>query len=293
MNTRCAPPAGPTTLARVVSLRALLLSGAGIALGLVLASCGASAPGPRASASAQVSASAPTALGPPCASVGACEAGSLCVAGRCRAPRELPVDVETKRLMVQPEAMVLVSSASWRSGPGSLAGSETRDQKLGLFDEDERLGPRPPGWDADPTPESFPFGRRGARGTLFLRFRAPWADTAKVHAAYLVLHAVPGSPAVTRPVKVEVARIVEAWSPSHVSSARQPRLDVGGVEASLRAHADAPLRVEVTELVARWSQRARDEHGLALTSADDDPEGLTVSLGMAGGRGPALEVYLR
>ncbi|MFO0755856.1 MAG: hypothetical protein U0359_05165 [Byssovorax sp.] len=210
-------------------------------------------------------------LGLGCASAGeavracpeGCPAGKSCVVGRCRAPDEPPSPTDTRRLFVPPaEVAVIASSAVGRSGA--------------------------------PLPETLALGRAGD-GTveLLLRFVAPFRDDADVVSAFLVLDPLDGALPPEGGAPFETARILDPWQAATVSWGRQPRLSLPKLAGVIRPRAGSPVRVDVTALVRAWSERSPDDHGIALIVAGNDPVGGAYGMGITGGSGPRLEVYLR
>lgn len=231
--------------------------------------------------------------GPACSLESPCEKG-VCVVGRCRDPKDLPVDAAARRFLVDPSDLAFYTSGpSSTDGDRALAGAKPKEERIGTRGEDELLGPSLPGWSAPPLPESFSFGRRGlGSATLFLRFQIPWRS-ARVLSAYLLIEPLPGAPPNERPVSFEVSRILEGWSSESVSGMRQPRTSLPLVDAKLRATGPGTLRIDVTRIVEGWSTDKPDEEGLALSASGDDPHGITTALGVAHGAPPRLEVYVR
>jgi hypothetical protein len=192
----------------------------------------------------------------------ACGEGRTCVAGRCRA-QETPASPGDAQRVVLPPADVAVVSLSGGGGGPDL-------------------------------PDAVAVGR-AASGTvtMFFRFEATWRDDAEVASAFLVLEPMEGSPPALLPISFEMARIVEPWRAAVVSPGRQPRLAVPLVAGTMRARPSLPLRVDVTPLVRTWSRRDPDDHGIALLAKGDDAYGAVVSMGVAQGKGPRLEVYVK
>lgn len=143
-------------------------------------------------------------------------------------------------------------------------------------------------------PEAIAIGRAGSGGTvLLLRFTSTWGDDADVTSAFVVLEPVEGAPLSRRAATVEVARILDPWDSATASVGRQPRLSLPEKAAVIRPREDAPARVDVTHLVRAWPKRLADDHGIALLIDGDDALGAAVSMGVTGGVGPRLEVYVR
>lgn len=197
---------------------------------------------------------------PVCSSAATCPKGTICVAGRCRPKKEVPAPASSQRVVLEPTAVSLVSS---KGGDG-----------FGRADA--------------------PFGKRAAGDVvLLLRFPAPFNDTTEILSAFVVMDPAPGAIPGPGPVELRIARILEPWSPEHVSWTRLPSLS--GIESTFLAStwAGRELRLEVTDQVRRWRQHRADDQGLAVLASPQNDVGATYSLGLAEGRGPRLDVYLR
>lgn len=150
---------------------------------------------------------------------------------------------------------------------------------------------------------------RGDGARLLLRFSVPLAPEEQVVEAYLLLtrsDAVDSDPA---PAMLHVRRIADAWDSRTVRWALQPRLVETGAPATVVTPAGrGVLRLDVRELVSRWSRREKDEHGLAVVEDTSTATGLAVAATAVptvddpGLRplppgpalaGPRLELYLR
>ena len=196
-------------------------------------------------------------------SPGTCGAGLACVVGRCRTSDASPSPTDTQRLLLPPRDVAILTSRG-TSGAGS------------------------------DLPAVLAFGRAG-EGSLvvLLHFTATWRDDADVVGAFLLLDPLEGVVPPSNPIPIEVARILDPWSPSTVSWGRQPRLALPALAAVIRPPAPRPLRINVTEMVRSWKQRRADDHGIALLADGRDPFGSPYSTGVTGGVGPQLEVYVR
>lgn len=195
-----------------------------------------------------------------CGSTAACGSGKMCVTGRCRDPKTVPAAQSAQRVVLEPTALAVVSSKD--------ASSQDR---------------------AD-----IPFGK-SALGELvvLLQFPAPFTDTTNILSAYLIMDPAPGAIPGPAPVELRVARILAPWSTQDVDWATLPSLS--SVESTFQASiwAGRTLRLDVTEQVRRWREHRRDDHGLAVLAAPQNDVGATYSLGLVGGNGPRLDVYLR
>jgi hypothetical protein len=205
---------------------------------------------------------APAQDGIVCTSAGACAAG-LCVAGRCRPPDKVPTPADSLRVLLPPRDLAVLT----RGGPSGG-------------------GPA--------LPEAVMLGRdEGGGVVMLLRFAATWRDDAEIASAFVVLDPTPGAAPPRASPAVEVARILEPWSPSTASWGRQPRLSLPERAGLLKAQPPSPARVDVTRFVREWAKRRPDDHGIALLIDGDDATGSAYSMGVTDGAGPLLEVYVR
>lgn len=196
----------------------------------------------------------------PCAPDG-CAQGEACVIGRCRPTDSAPAPTETSRIILEPVAMAVAASGAKGGGGEDL-------------------------------PDAVALGRASS-GTvaLFLRFASTWRDDAEVTRAILVLTPMKGSTVASAPTSIQVARILEPWSPSTVTWGRQPRTDAPLLTSSRPLLSTAPLRVDVTAIVRDWALRSKEDRGVALVASGQDAFGVDYAMGL--GRGPRLEAYVR
>jgi hypothetical protein len=196
---------------------------------------------------------------PPCAGAGACASGSICSAGRCRPGGAVPAWPDTVRILLPPRDVAVVSARG-----------------------DEGLG------------DAVALGRADDGDTaILLRFVTSFRDDADVVRAFVVLEPLEGAEPPRTPTRLEVARILEPWSSATVSRGRQPKLAIPTLSAIVPERTPPRVRLEVTDIVRRWPRRAKDDQGIAVLARGDDPVGTVVSTGLARGRGPTLEVYVR
>lgn len=223
---------------------------------------------------------APAPKPPVCAGAGVCGAG-YCVAGRCRPKDERIAPGDGQRVLLQPQDIAVLSARGVTPAPEPVASSSSSDAGSGSGGH-ARL------------PEAISLGAASAGSTVLLfRFAATWHDDADVQSAFLVLDPVAGAPPAAAAVTLEVARILDPWRSETATWGRQPRLSIPVVAAVARRAPAGPLRVDVTELVRAWAERARDDHGIALLAPGADPVGVACSMGISEGLGPRLEVYLK
>jgi len=196
----------------------------------------------------------------PCATTAACGEGTLCVAGRCRDAKVSPAPQSAQRVVLEPLDAVVVSS----SGRHELSSAHVS------------------------------FGKESwGEVVLLLRFPAPFRDTTQILSAHLVMDPSPGAIPGPGPVRLRLARVLEPWAPKDASWSTLPRLS--SVDDSFLASSwgHRSLRLDVTEQVRRWREHRSDDQGLAVLASPQNEVGETYSLGLAGGRGPRLDVYLR
>ena len=196
----------------------------------------------------------------PCATSTGCAGKMQCVAGLCRAPKAVPAPSQAQRVVLEPTSLALVMSKQ----------------------------------SDDVQSADIPFGKESAgQVVLLLAFPAPFSETAQIRSAFVVLDPMPGALPGPAPVELRLARIVSPWTPDEASWSTLPRMS--GVEGTFLASTwgDRRLWIDVTEQVRRWRSHRSDDHGLAVVAAPQNPIGASYALGIAGGRGPRLDVYLR
>ncbi|WP_136919692.1 hypothetical protein [Polyangium aurulentum] len=223
-----------------------LLKPLAISLAAALCGCAQSPPGP-----------------PICSEPGTCAEGRTCVVGRCRPNGGAPAPVESRRLVLLPDAAAVVSSAGPSGGGDAL-------------------------------PETLSLGRSASGSvSLLLHFAVPIAERGEVAAAFLILDPLAGAPQPGGAVPLQIARILDPWRPETVSWGRHPQLDLPEKAGAVGPSLLAPARIDVTHLVRLWAERRPDDHGIAVLADASDPFGATFSLGITEGKGPRLEVYVR
>lgn len=195
-----------------------------------------------------------------CATSAACVDGNVCVVGLCRPAKRAPTRQSAQRVVLEPSSVAIVTAAgAERAGPATVAFGK------------EELGEL----------------------VLLLRFPVPFTDSTQILSAYVVMDPAPGAIPGPAPVELRIARILEPWSSHDATWATLPRLS--SVESTFLASTwgARPLRLDVTQQVRRWREHRRGDHGLAVLAAPQNPVGAVYSLGLAGGNGPRLDVYLR
>jgi hypothetical protein len=197
---------------------------------------------------------------PPCATSGVCGTDGLCVAGVCRPKKEIPTESGTRKLELLPDRWAVVTSQ----------------------------GAQP--W----TGVDIPFGRASeGHVVLLLRFPSPLRETSRVVSALIVLDPMPGVAPSPSLVPVTLSRVLGPWTQQEASWTRLPELSPVEENLIVSNWGMRPLYIDVTHQVWRWREQRGDEQGLAIIAAPQNAIGASYSLGLAGGRGPRLEVYVR
>ena len=198
-----------------------------------------------------------------------CGKASACVAGRCQldTPTMKPAVDTARRIVVRPIDLAYVSR-----------GDAPND------------GPLPP---------VVALGRRDGR--LLLRFDLGLPRSTTITEAYVVLHrasAVDDDPAL---ISLHATRIVQGWTGGSVSYALQPRATELRLPTTLVEPGGASLvRVNVLDLVRKWSTRDPIDQGVAIVADGSSITGSTFALSAVGVDdhstvevGPYLEAYVR
>lgn len=196
---------------------------------------------------------------PACATSAVCGSDRLCVTGVCRPKNEIPTEAAARMLELLPDRWAVVTS----QGEAPWTGADV------------------------------PLGRSSLGQVLMLlHFDSPLREQSRIVSAFLVLDPMDGATPGPAPVPVGVSSILQPWD-AHPSWSRLPELSAPESTVMASTWGGRPLYVDVTRQVVRWRERRGDDHGLALVSSPHDPIGASYSLGVAGGRGPRLQVYLR
>ena len=151
-----------------------------------------------------------------------------------------------------------------------------------------------PDGDAGPLPALAEPGSHG-RGSvvMLIRFPTPWGNQAEIAGAFLLLGLQDAAQPDGRAVRVEVARILDPWVGSDVSWGRLPRLSPVEITTSAPVSSAAPLRIDVTHIVRRWTKGKSDDRGIALLVCANGPFSPGYATGASGGLAPRLDVYVR
>ncbi len=192
----------------------------------------------------------------PCSALGACAEGQACIVGRCRPSDAALAPLGSRRVVLEATELAVLE-------PGG-----------------------------EPAPEAItPLGSFGREQVLLLlRFDPPAAAERELEAAFLVFDRDAAAPAEPTPIELELAAVLDPWSTGRVSWASRPRVGSQGSRFFAPAASDAPLRVEVTALLA---ERPSRDHGFALRALTNGAVGARLVTGPARGQTPRLELYLR
>ncbi len=196
-----------------------------------------------------------------CILAGSCGDKSACVEGVCSAATDTPVETKSRRLVLSPTQLAVVGSRTaspWQSA-------------------------------------EIPFGRDDLGDVVLLLQFPKTIDTGtEVDAAWLVLDPVAGAMPCKAPVQLVLSRIVEPWTATTTTWARQPALELCNASIAASNWGQRSLRIDVTSQVRRWREHRSDDHGLAITASAQDPYGARYALGTGGdAAGPRLDLYLR
>jgi hypothetical protein len=191
-----------------------------------------------------------------CTEPGACGPARVCAAGRCVLPATDPVASDANRVIVAASDMAVVSAR----------GGETLPDEIALAG--------------------------GCSPVVLLRFPTPWGNRARVVAAFLLLEFEDAASANAEPWALSVTRVLEPWSGADVSWGRLPRLSPPLVRAEVMSFPQV-LRIDITEIVSRWSRGRTNDQGIALWASSAGAARPTYATGALRGLGPRLDVYVR
>ena len=191
-----------------------------------------------------------------CRSQGECDKSTACIVGRCRPRAEPPVLVASRRVVLEPTEVAILSSR-----------------------QAERIDP-----------STIGFGRASAGDVvMLLAFDDALGSEVELEAAFLVLEPADGAPTPYAAVPIEVSGIREAWSRESVSWGRQPSIGLPETVADATPRARSSLRIDVTRLFGSVAAR----HGIAVLAKGKDPIGAFYATGLGAGIAPRLELYLK
>jgi hypothetical protein len=192
----------------------------------------------------------------PCSAVGACGEGQACIVGRCRPNEAELAPLGSERVVLAPTELVVLEPGA-ELEPGAVT----------------------------------PLGALGREHVLvLLRFDPPAEARRKLAAAFLVFERDGAAPPESTPIELELAPVLDPWSTARLSWASRPRVGSAKARFTAPAASDAPLRIEVTELLEGRPSR---DHGFALRAVTSGPSGVRVVTGPARGEAPRLELYFQ
>jgi hypothetical protein len=138
------------------------------------------------------------------------------------------------------------------------------------------------------------FGGSRGRSALYLKFPAEWRARGIPQQAFLTLSARDGSPTSDTPLTLEAWRISADWQPRTLQSwSEKPSLAPPYARTRVTSSPARDLRIDVTELVRFAAQNPERDFGIAVIASGSEGPGELFSSGLAGGRAPRLELYLR
>jgi hypothetical protein len=142
-----------------------------------------------------------------------------------------------------------------------------------------------------PTVVTFGSHARGAT-RLMLEFDAS-LQVRQVEAAFLLLEPAAGVSRGNLDVAVDAFRLSDPWDDAALSWVRGPKRLLPSASGIARPSPPTPLRIDVTNIVRYLVKHPEAHRGILLVAAGGDDAGVSFSTGIAGGRGPRLEVYGR
>ncbi|HEY0464131.1 MAG TPA: DNRLRE domain-containing protein, partial [Polyangiaceae bacterium] len=138
------------------------------------------------------------------------------------------------------------------------------------------------------------FGGPLGRSALYLKFPSDWRTRGIPRQAFLVLSARAGSASSDLPVTLEAWRISADWQPGTLRRwSDKPSLAPPYARTRISASPAQDLRIDVTELVRFAAHNPERDFGIALIASGSEGPAASFSSGLAGGRAPRLELYLR
>lgn len=179
--------------------------------------------------------------------------------GRCRPTGSVPARPTSRRLLVEPADLAVLSQRESDHGADTISlGGAAHGDVVVLLAYDVELEP---------------------------------GD--EVEGAFIVLEPAEDALPAEGLVPLEVASVRSPWSSASASWGRQPKMSLPTDAGYARARPPAVLRVDVTHLVRDWPARPQSVHGIALLAESTEPVGATYARGTTGGHPPRLEVYLK
>ncbi|MEI9938523.1 MAG: DNRLRE domain-containing protein [Pseudomonadota bacterium] len=138
------------------------------------------------------------------------------------------------------------------------------------------------------------FGGARGRSALYLKFPSDFRARGIPQRAYLTLSARAGSASADAPVTLEAWRISADWQPRTLQHwSDKPSLALPYTRTRITSSPTQDLRIDITELVRFAARNPERDFGIAVIASGSEGPGASFSTGLAGGRAPRLELYLR
>jgi hypothetical protein len=198
----------------------------------------------------------------PCTTPGVCGSGEECLANRCVRLGSDPVARDTRRLLLLPREVAVVSAS----------------------------GPKHTG--SVPNAVTFGSAREGA-AALYLAYEIDLREARAVDSAFLVLEPLPMSTLEPGQVEVEAWRVAERWDREAVTWLAQPAVAPPHAHGIAQSSPPSVLRIDVSEIVRFWLRQPRQNRGLALKAPGGDGHGVSFATGASDGAAPRLDLYVR
>lgn len=195
----------------------------------------------------------------PCAVVGDCDAGTLCVLGSCQAGARVPVSDQAKRIVTFPSDAAAIAETLPGSGHSTLT-----------------MG-----------------GRGVGDAEILLVFEHQLPLDAKIESAWILLDPAEAATTASDWIEIEARDVPAAFRSDELDWARRPALGRPVSTTRTRGAEGSSLRLDVTDLVRAWLHAGRREGRVALVARSAADLGATFTTGLGIGLGPRLEVYVR
>ena len=186
-------------------------------------------------------------------------------------------------------AIALGSSACARPGRESAA----QVARVRLVSAPSSIAYVSPASDAPGLSGEICFGGPLGRSALYLKFANEWRKQGVPSEAFLTLFAHEGSASSDAPVTLEAWRISADWQPRTLRWSEKPSLAPPYARTRIKSSPAQDLRLDISELVRFAAQNPERDFGIAIIASGSEGPGVTFSSGLAAGRAPRLELYLR
>ncbi|HYP86783.1 MAG TPA: hypothetical protein VEQ59_01485 [Polyangiaceae bacterium] len=138
------------------------------------------------------------------------------------------------------------------------------------------------------------FGGPLGRSALYLKFPGEWRTQGIPVQAFLTLSPREASPSSDVPLTLEAWRISADWRPQALQHwSDKPSLAPPYARVKVTSSPIREVRIDVTELVLFAARNPERDFGIAVIASGNEGPGESFSTGLAGGRAPRLELYLR